>query len=71
MPHQVPTLAPTIRRHPELVSGSIARLAQVWLDESDLAARFRIVAPTGLGEKWTLKQVQGDGHFEHLGRVES
>ena len=58
---RVPTIAPTMRRHPELVSGSIARLAQVRPDKSDLAARCRAIAPTARGEKWTLKQVQGDG----------
>ena len=57
MPHS----APAIPRHAELVSASIARPAQVWPDESDLAAWFRAEAPTGRGEKWTLKQVQGDG----------
>ena len=60
MPHFAPTLAPTIHRHPELVSGSIVRPAQVWLDESGLAARIRAKAPAGRGEKWTLKQVQCD-----------
>ena len=61
MSHTAPAFAPTIRRHPELVSGSIARPAQVRPDESDLAARLRAKAPTARGEKWTLKRVQGDG----------
>ena len=54
-------LAPAIPRHPELVSGSISRAAQVWPDESDFSARPRAIAPTARGEKWTLKRVQGDG----------
>ena len=61
MSHTAPAFAPTIRRHPELVSGSIARPAQVRPDESDLAAQPRAIASTGRGDKWTLKQVQGDG----------
>ena len=61
MSHTAPAFAPTIRRHPELVSGSIARLAQVQPNESDLAAQPRAIAPTARGVKWTLKQVQGDG----------
>ena len=61
MSHTAPALAHTISRHPELVSGSIARLAQVRPDERDLAARLRAKAPTARGGKWTLKRVQGDG----------
>ena len=61
MPRFAPALDPTIRRHPELVSGSIARPAQVRPDESDLAAQPRTTAPTAREEKWTLKRVQGDG----------
>ena len=61
MADQVPTRASAIRRHPELVSGSITRPAQVRPDESDLAAQPRTTAPTARGGKWTLKRVQGDG----------
>jgi hypothetical protein len=54
---------PTILRHPELVSGSIMPLAQCLADTPKCGREAR-AARAGQAEKWTLKQVQGDGKFE-------
>ena len=61
-PAIVPNLTPFQTRHPELVSGSIVpHIRSLGLTQNEA-----IQLPNNASaraEKWTLKQVQGDGNF--------